>query len=312
MNTDLDPLFKRLHLANARRVWRDLVQRAEKEEWSYEQLLHTLVAEEIAHRRGTRLSRAVRAAAFPFLRTIEEFDFSYQSTLRLTTIGSLLAPDFVTEGRSVNPASSAPTKTASAGVLPSEDKGFIDTRGGWGWSDRCWKNIGANRLDAARAECAEGLKMTRGGAGARPSLLYNLGLVEERSGNPSGARALYEESLSLRPNDEVAAALSRVGGSPPTKPVQKSIRCGATTCSKVCCATFKEHCANDASECDRATNGEGTILLCGGPDDCESGQVCCRIYTDRTTAQECIAPSKCRGVYHHPRYGTDLPLTIVQ
>ncbi len=32
---------------------------------------------------------------------MEEFDFSYQSTLRLTTIGSLLAPDFVTEGRSV-------------------------------------------------------------------------------------------------------------------------------------------------------------------------------------------------------------------
>ena len=28
---DLDALFKRLHLANARRVWRDLVQRAERD-----------------------------------------------------------------------------------------------------------------------------------------------------------------------------------------------------------------------------------------------------------------------------------------
>jgi DNA replication protein DnaC len=101
MSDDLDPLFKRLHLANARRVWRDLVQHAEKEQWPYERLLHTLIAEEVAHRRGTRLARAVRAAAFPFLRTIEEFDFSYQSTLRLTTIGSLLSPDFVTEGGSV-------------------------------------------------------------------------------------------------------------------------------------------------------------------------------------------------------------------
>ena len=97
--TDLEPLLKRLHLANARRLWRDLVQRAEKEEWSYEQLLLTLFAEEVAHRRGTRLTRATRAAQFPFLRTVEEFDFSYQSTLRLTTIGSLLAPDFITEGR---------------------------------------------------------------------------------------------------------------------------------------------------------------------------------------------------------------------
>jgi DNA replication protein DnaC len=101
MSSELDPLLKRLHLANARRVWPSLIQRAEKEQWSYNQLLQTLFAEEVAHRRGTRLARAVRAAAFPFLRTIDEFDFSYQSTLRLTTIGSLLTPDFVTEGRSV-------------------------------------------------------------------------------------------------------------------------------------------------------------------------------------------------------------------
>ncbi len=101
MSTDLDPLLKRLHLANARRVWRDLVERAEKEDWSYEALLHTLFAEEIAHRRGTRITRALAAARFPFLRTIEEFDFTYQSTLRLTTIGSLLSPDFVTEGHAV-------------------------------------------------------------------------------------------------------------------------------------------------------------------------------------------------------------------
>jgi len=99
--SDLDPLLKRLHLANARRVWSDLCQRAEKEEWSYEQLLLTVFSEEVAHRRGTRLARAVRAAAFPFLRTIDEFDFTYQSTLRLTTIGSLLTPDFVTEGHAV-------------------------------------------------------------------------------------------------------------------------------------------------------------------------------------------------------------------
>ena len=101
MSGDLDPLFRRLHLANARRIWRDLVRRAEAEEWSYEQFLTTLVSEEVAHRRGTRLDRAVRSAQFPFLRTIEEFDFAYQSTLRLTTFGSLLSADFVTGGQSV-------------------------------------------------------------------------------------------------------------------------------------------------------------------------------------------------------------------
>jgi DNA replication protein DnaC len=101
MTTDLDPILRQLHLANARRVWRDLVRKAETEQWSHEALLQTLFMEEMAHRRGTRLTRGVRSAGFPFLRTIEEFDFSYQSTLRLTTIGSLLSPDFVTEGNSV-------------------------------------------------------------------------------------------------------------------------------------------------------------------------------------------------------------------
>ena len=101
MNQDLEPLLKRLHLANTRRIWHELVARAEKEEWSYQFFLETLCAEEIAHRRDTKLKRAVRVAAFPFLRTIDEFDFSFQSTLRLTTVGSLLSPDFITQGQSV-------------------------------------------------------------------------------------------------------------------------------------------------------------------------------------------------------------------
>ena len=101
MSADLDSLLKRLHLANTRRTWRELVRRAEQEEWTHEQMLQTLLEEEVAHRRGTRLTRATSAARFPFLRTIEEFDFTFQSTPRLTTIGSLLSPDFVTDGRSV-------------------------------------------------------------------------------------------------------------------------------------------------------------------------------------------------------------------
>ena len=36
---------------------------------------------------------------FPFLKTIDEFDFTYQSIHRLSMMGSYLSPDFVTEGR---------------------------------------------------------------------------------------------------------------------------------------------------------------------------------------------------------------------
>jgi DNA replication protein DnaC len=100
-DTDLDALFKRLHLANARRVWRDLVQRAERETWAYGDFLTLLVSEEIAHRQQTRLGRLTRRAQFPFLKTIDDFNFTYQSSLRLHMLGSALSVDFVTEGRSL-------------------------------------------------------------------------------------------------------------------------------------------------------------------------------------------------------------------
>jgi hypothetical protein len=79
---DLDALFKRLHLANARRVWRGLIDR-----------LTLLTTEEIAHRQQTRLARLTRRAHFPFLKTIDDFNFTYQSSLRLQMLGSALAAD---------------------------------------------------------------------------------------------------------------------------------------------------------------------------------------------------------------------------
>ena len=98
---DLNPLLKRLHLANTRRVWRELVVRAEQEEWTYEHFLTVVVTEEIAQRQQTRLARLSARAGFPFLKTIDDFDFTYQSTLRLSLLGSALSPDFVTDGRAL-------------------------------------------------------------------------------------------------------------------------------------------------------------------------------------------------------------------
>lgn len=96
---DIESLLKRLHLANARRVWRELIVRAETDQWSFRDFLAVLLAEEVAHPQQTRLARLSRRAEFPFLKTIDDFDFTFQSTLRLALLGSALAPDFVTEGR---------------------------------------------------------------------------------------------------------------------------------------------------------------------------------------------------------------------
>ncbi|PYX78042.1 MAG: transposase, partial [Acidobacteria bacterium] len=97
----LQPLFRRLNLAHTRRIYQDVADRAEKENWSYRDFLALLLAEEVAHRKQTRLQRFTRKAKFPFLKTIDEFDFTLQTTLRQSLLGSYLGPDFVTEGRSL-------------------------------------------------------------------------------------------------------------------------------------------------------------------------------------------------------------------
>jgi len=98
---DLDTMLKRLNLANARRNWKSLVERAETEGWSCRDFLVSLVTEEIGQRQQTRLQRAVRDAHFPFLKSIDEFDFSLQTSLRRQLLGSYLGPELVSEGRNL-------------------------------------------------------------------------------------------------------------------------------------------------------------------------------------------------------------------
>jgi DNA replication protein DnaC len=98
---DLDVLLKRLHLANARRSWKSLLERAETERWSCRQFLGVLASEEVAQRQQTRIQRAVHQARFPFLKTIDDFDFSLQSSVRMQLLGNYLCPEMVSEGRNL-------------------------------------------------------------------------------------------------------------------------------------------------------------------------------------------------------------------
>jgi DNA replication protein DnaC len=96
---DLDGLLRRLHLPTIRRMYPEFEQRAEAEGMSYRDFLAILVSEEVAHRAETRIQRATRKARFPFLRTIEEFDFKLQTSVKLSLLGSFLGPELVSEGR---------------------------------------------------------------------------------------------------------------------------------------------------------------------------------------------------------------------
>ena len=98
---DLEGMLRRLHLPTVRRLFAELATRAEAEGMSYHTYLETLAAEEIAHRTETRIARAVRRAHFPFLRTIDDFNFTFQTALKLQMLGSYLGPELVSDGRSV-------------------------------------------------------------------------------------------------------------------------------------------------------------------------------------------------------------------
>ena len=97
---DLDAGLKRLHLPTIRRSYLQVQEQAEKEQWSYRDFLDRLVGEELAHRAETRIHRATCKARFPFLKTIEEFDFTFQTSVRRKALGRFLGPEMVSEGRS--------------------------------------------------------------------------------------------------------------------------------------------------------------------------------------------------------------------
>lgn len=97
---DLDAGLRRLHLPTIRRQYPELQEQAEREDWSYRDFLDRLVSEELAHRVETRIQRATRKARFPFLKTIEEFDFTFQTSIKRKALGRYLGPELVSEGRS--------------------------------------------------------------------------------------------------------------------------------------------------------------------------------------------------------------------
>jgi hypothetical protein len=91
-------------------------------------------------------------------------------------------------------------------VLPPADKRFVDKRGGWGWSDRCWLNIKAQKWGWARAECDRGMALNPSSPQPMSSLLYNQGLIAVQMGDIESARNLMSRSLGMREHPEVRAA----------------------------------------------------------------------------------------------------------
>jgi DNA replication protein DnaC len=76
-----------------------LEETARAEQWSYSEYLERVAAEELAERSERRIALAVRRAGFPFVKSLEEFDFTFQTSIQRSRLGPYLGAELVSQGR---------------------------------------------------------------------------------------------------------------------------------------------------------------------------------------------------------------------
>ena len=93
--TELAHLFRQLKAPAAAKALPKLADRARAEEWSFEQFAAALLKTETDSRDSHGGQSRIRAARFPARKTLEEFDFAFQASLRRDTVLHLGQLDFL-------------------------------------------------------------------------------------------------------------------------------------------------------------------------------------------------------------------------
>jgi DNA replication protein DnaC len=91
----LEQNLKKLKLRHVRDKLEEINELALQEEPSYLDFLAYLIREEINGREATQRQRRLKAARFPAWRTLEQFDFSFQTSVSRQTIRDLATLDFI-------------------------------------------------------------------------------------------------------------------------------------------------------------------------------------------------------------------------
>ncbi|HEX9044930.1 MAG TPA: IS21-like element helper ATPase IstB [Candidatus Limnocylindrales bacterium] len=78
-----------------------LAERARDEGWTHEAYLAAVLAEEVAARDGHGGAARVKAARFPAVKTLDDFDFTVQTSVSRQTIAHLAQLDFLAEAQNV-------------------------------------------------------------------------------------------------------------------------------------------------------------------------------------------------------------------
>jgi DNA replication protein DnaC len=93
--SELAHLFRALKAPAAARALPKLADRAREEQWSYERFAEALLATEVSSRESHGGESRIKAARFPARKTLEEFDFTFQRSVKTTLIQHLGQFDFL-------------------------------------------------------------------------------------------------------------------------------------------------------------------------------------------------------------------------
>jgi DNA replication protein DnaC len=93
--SELAHLFRALKAPAAARALPKLAERAREEEWGYERFAEALLSTEVASRESHGGESRIKAARFPARKTLEEFDFTFQRSVRKQVIEHLGQLDFL-------------------------------------------------------------------------------------------------------------------------------------------------------------------------------------------------------------------------
>jgi DNA replication protein DnaC len=93
--SELSHLFRALKAPAAARALPKLADRARSEDWSYERFAQALLSTEHASREAHGGEGRIKAARFPARKTLEEFDFTFQHSVKKTLISHLGQLDFL-------------------------------------------------------------------------------------------------------------------------------------------------------------------------------------------------------------------------
>src|SRR5947208_10551370 len=93
--SELSHLFRALKAPAAARALQALAARAREEDWSHERFLEAVLATEVSSRESHGGESRIKAARFPARKTLEEFDFGFQRSVKRQIVEHLGQLDFL-------------------------------------------------------------------------------------------------------------------------------------------------------------------------------------------------------------------------